>query len=194
MESKTELLERGRANISAFCKLNSLVLPDVHVTPSHKWPYDVCAYYRPTYIEICPARCAAVGVAGPAWSYPGYVVDRTPYGVLAHELGHHADVVRSTKKDKYYGDYSIGLRKLTKEEKLTNYCPNDAEWFAEIFRLFVTNPDLLRLLRPLTYAQLHRDFKPGETRPWYDIMKDAPERTFAAAEKKIAKAPGALCA
>lgn len=42
------------------------------------------------------------------------------------------------------------------ELPITSYAPNPAEWFAEIFRLFVTNHGLLKQLRPKTYNILLR--------------------------------------
>jgi hypothetical protein len=120
-----------------------------------------------------------------AWSFPGYSVDRTPYGVIQHELGHHADYVKSEKRGSYYGDFSINMRATVGEKPLTSYCPNDAEWFAEMFRLFVTNPDLLRLLRPDTHAAMREHFKPIFDGSWRERMTGAPERTIAAIERKL---------
>ena len=119
-----------------------------------------------------------------AWSYPGYVIDRTPHGVLAHELGHHVDCTLSTKKGSYGGDFSQQMRVKVNEPKLTNYCPNDWEWFAEMFRLFVTNSDLLRVVRPRTYSALCERFQPVITAGWRDVLRDAPQRTIEQAAKK----------
>ena len=150
------------------------------------WKFDACAYYRKDVTAICVSRCAAIGVAGMAWSYPGYTVDRTPYGVLQHELGHHADYVKSTKRGPYYGDFSVMLRAAVDEKPITSYCPNDAEWFAEMFRLFVTNPDLLAKLRPATHANLRERFTPIFNDSWRDRLTAAPERTIAVIERKLA--------
>jgi hypothetical protein len=55
------------------------------------------------------ASTAPVKVRGRVWSYPGYKVDRTCAGILAHEFGHHCagnrkmdaprwrEIVRATK-------------------------------------------------------------------------------------------------
>lgn len=182
---KHEMLARGLTLIRDFCTANSLELPAVEVIPRKEWPFLPCAYYRPTFIRICVEKTAHIGTAGRAWSYPGYVADRTAYGVLAHELGHHADVTRSTIKGAYFGNYSRDMRTATREAQITGYSPNDGEWFAEIFRLFVTNPDLLRRIRPKTFALLRQDFEPVETRDWLDVIKDAPPRTIAAAQAKF---------
>lgn len=60
--------------------------------------------------------------------------------MIAHELGHHADWVRSDQKGRYFGGFSIATRKRCAEAPITSYCPNDAEWFAEMFRLDPKRP------------------------------------------------------
>jgi hypothetical protein len=186
--NKDQLLEAGRALITQFCAANELALPEIQMVHSSDWPFNVCAYYRPTYIRMCLAKTSHIGDGFRRWSFPGYVSDRTPYGVLAHELGHHVDVTVSDRKRGYFGDYSIGLRCKIGEAAITSYCPNAAEWFAEMFRLFVTNPDLLRILRPKMYAELRGRFVPVETRQWADVLAHAPPRFMEMARKKVAAA------
>lgn len=187
--NKDSLLMFGHRLIDKFCIANGLEPVPVDVRAPRDWHFSPCAYYRPTEIHICVERCAAPGMAGMAWSWPGYVIDRTPYGVLAHELGHHVDVTRSRIKGAYFGDFSQQLRVETGEPKLTNYCPNDAEWFAELFRLYVTNPDLLSLLRPRTYAALRAKFEPVVQDPWRDVLEQASatDRIIRQTERKIAQ-------
>ncbi len=101
--------------------------------------------------------------------------------MLAHELGHHVDGDR-VKRD---GILAKRLRRDTKEEQLTGYCTNDNEWFAEIFRLFVTNPQLLWKLRPKMFDQLQSRWPHfAEIRPWIYVLEGA-ERQIRAAENKI---------
>jgi len=183
---RNALFQRGEARGLAFCRANKLTMPEIHRSPKSEWRFGgTCAYYRPTYIAICIEACATPGYGGRQWSWPGYVVDRTPFGVLQHELGHHADIVLSGLKTGYQGEYSRELRAQTREDPITTYCPNDAEWFAEIFRLFVTNADLLRLIRPRTYDKLRDRFEPVSAKRWRTELGDAPERTILAAERKI---------
>lgn len=180
---KMGLLDMGWALVESFCELNGIEAPALQV--HRAWGINACGYYRPETVYICPPRCASIGRSGMAWSYPGYVIDRTPYGVVAHELGHHVDYVRSEDKGAYGGDFSVAVRKASGEPKLTNYCPNDWEWFAEMFRLFVTNPTLLRAVRPRTYYELIGEgFQPLPLGPWREVLARAPERTFKQAEKK----------
>lgn len=192
--NKQELFDRGESLIKRFCEANHLILPKIHVIKPFEWKIRAhCAYYRPTYIAICLERCAHIGTAGMSWSYPGNTVDRTPYGVLAHEIGHHVDVVLGDVKhgNAYNSEFSKNVRKVSGEEKLTNYCPNDGEWFAEMMRLFITNPDLLRIIRPITFRELSKWLKPVETRPYDEVLIKAPARTFEAVHKKILKAEAA---
>lgn len=183
--SKAELLQRGQELVTAFCALNGLPAPGLEQVDADDWQFGVCAYYRPSTTRICVTKCSAIGTVARQWSYPGYTVDRTPYGVLAHELGHHVDVLKSEIKRAYFGDFSVTLMKASGEAAITSYSPNPAEWFAEMFRVFVTNPDLLRLLRPRTHAELLTHFKPVFNDSWRDRLAGAPTRTIVAAERKI---------
>lgn len=185
---KQQLLDEGVALMHRFCEENKLAVPPVVVRPKAGWPFGVCAYYRPTKIVICLEACARIGTAGMSWSYPGYTVDRTPYGVIQHELGHHVDVTRSSQVRAYQGDFSVNLRRETGEPPISGYCPDDGEWFAEIFRVFVTNPDLLRIVRPATYARLISQFAPVVTDTWEMVLAKAPERTQKACAKKVNEA------
>jgi hypothetical protein len=182
---KQTLLESGKLLAHAFCIINDLPLPAVEEVAAKDWKFDACAYYRKDVTTICVTRCASIGVAGMAWSYPGYSVDRTPYGVLQHELGHHVDLIHSTKRGPYYGDFSIVMRTDVDESPLTSYCPNDAEWFAEMFRLFVTNPDLLAKLKPRTHRAMMERFDPVFSDSWRDRLAGCPDRTIAAIERKL---------
>jgi hypothetical protein len=182
---KEALFRRGVALLEQFCQANNLYPPVINVRPWESWPFDVCAYYRPVKIEICLSKCAAIGVAGRQWSFPGYSVDRTPYGVLQHELGHHADITLGNLKRGYQSPFSQSLRAQAKEPPLTGYCPDDGEWFAEMFRLFVTNPDLLERLRPRSFALIRCYFSPVVSLTWEQVLKDAPARTLDACRRKI---------
>lgn len=182
VESKVELFERGKAHIHRWCDLNEVKPP--RINPRTGSPdFGVCAYYRDGEIEIWIQSCAAIGRFGRQWSYPGYVVDRTPYGVLAHELGHHVD-----RQHGPAGGVLSHLWRPLDAEPLTSYAPNDNEWFAELFRLFVTNFDLFRLVRPKIQDLFYNEWPCiAETRPWTEVLAASP-RHLSAAQNKIRKA------
>jgi hypothetical protein len=184
-ETKRQHLDAGLVLAHAFCAANELPTPPVQLVPSAEWRFGTCAYYRPVYIAMCIEKTAHVGTAGMQWSYPGYITDRTPYGVVAHEIGHHADVWASTKRAAYWGDYSAKTRAAAREPRLTSYAPNDAEWFAEMFRLFLTNPDLLSILRPRTYELLRARWLPVVVGSWEQVLQSAPQRTRDMAARKV---------
>jgi hypothetical protein len=92
----------------------------------------------------------------------------------------------SEKKGKYYGDYSKKLHEKTKEKSITSYDPNVAEWFAEICRLYITNHALLALIRPRTWAALHKQFKPVSDEDWVkELGPNVPARVIKALENKM---------
>jgi hypothetical protein len=165
----------GEILVKRWCNLNQ-VAPPVIIEEDTSF-FGTCAYYRNNVIHISVKRCAHIGTGGPAWSFPGYVIDRTPYGVLAHELGHHVDRAHGAKS----GTISAQLRRETGEDAITSYAANTNEWFAEIFRLFVTNPGLLAELRPLMYGALSEIWPhEAETREWKDVLTRERQRTAAA--------------
>lgn len=184
---RAALCNLGRARVAAFCRLNDIEVPQVHVVPRQVWHFGACAFYRPNdkrynrfyahsymrqegygpginiCLEECQVPCGAENSRN--WTWPAGVIDREPYGVLCHELGHHCDYLAGEQKWEYGSEYSEKVMTESGEPKLTNYCPNPAEWFAEMFRLFVTNPMLLAELRPHTFAILTRRWKPIKS-PW----------------------------
>jgi len=168
--------------VHEWCRANSVAIPVINEHWLGHCDFGVCAYYRNGTIDIWPNACAAIGTAGRCWSYPGYSVDRTPFGVLAHELGHHVDKQHGAK-----GGTLSHLWRPTDPEALTGYCPNSNEWFAELFRLFVTNPDLLRMLRPKVWPLFSTSWVSVERRAWYEVLAAAP-RQLAVAHKRIARA------
>ena len=85
------------------------------------------------------------------------------------------------------GTFSHLWRLQTGEEPITTYAPDDNEWFAEIFRLFITNPSLCAVLRPSTYVHLKSEWPNAvETRSWEEVLEGQP-RLINAANNKIKK-------
>lgn len=191
--NKEELYAAGVKLAEKFCEANKIPMPAVRrLQPTERlYHLATCAYYRPTTIHIMVEKCAAPGHGGRAWSWPAYVVDRTPYGVIQHELGHHVDNWRYQKDN----PFSKRIYEASKEKPLTGYLGTDKheitfymEWFAENFRLFVTNPDLSECLRP-KFHEAMRDagLQPVIEEGWAEVlyMHGAPERITAMADKKV---------
>jgi hypothetical protein len=179
--SKTGMAVRGQDLVIRFCQVNGIKPPSINCQVPHarnRW--QACGLYHNGNIYVDATRCANLGHGGPAWSWPGYIIDRTPYGVHAHELGHYvAECCNIWERD---------IRRSSGEAPLTGYCPNSGEWFAEMFRLFATNPSLLRAIRPATHAQLILlGLRPCETRAWRRVLQGAPARTLAMAERRVAQ-------
>ena len=78
------------------------------------------------------------------WSFPGYKVDRTPYGVIAHEFGHWVAKVRRLR-------FAAAFYRA---RPVSGYEPNRSEAIAETIKLFITNSDLLRRGSPVRWEGL----------------------------------------
>lgn len=159
--NKKQLANLGVNIATMFCEQNNIRMPTLHILDDENDTeyqkikrFSTCGYYRRNHMYVAVGLCAH---QNPNYSWAGFISDRTPYGVIQHELGHHVDEVK-TGIDIYRNRgamlFSTEIRQKSGEKRITSYCPDDMEWFAEIFRLFVTNPDLLSKIRPKTYAAL----------------------------------------
>lgn len=202
MKTKDDMFVAGVSVMLQFCKENSVKPPDVERlnTSQRNYHLGTCAYYRPFKIHIMVEKCALKGLGGASWSWPGYVIDRTPFGVLQHELGHHVDtlltgnVTRENLMDKLF---SRRIWEQSQEPPLTNYFGTDKEkatffmeWFAENFRLYVTNPGLCLSLRPRFYIALFSfGIYPLTFITWKSALLayGATQRIITQAEKKISE-------
>lgn len=200
MKTKEQLFSAGVVLTELFCKSNAISLPTIRrLTPEDRmYHLNTCGYYRPYTISVMVEKCASRGLGGASWSCPGYAVDRTPYGVLQHELGHHVDTVKTgevTNLDLMEKLFSRQIFLQSKEEPLTKYLGTDRraatffmEWFAENFRLYVTNPDLSLKLRPKFYmAVFCAGIYPVMEGGWEEVLKrnNAPSRNIEQARKNI---------
>lgn len=168
--SKQQLTEKGVKLAYDFCKHNRIPLPRLLTQKDHHNGSLSGIYYSNTRtIKVWPEACAKMSVR---YSWPGLFCDRTPYGVIQHELGHHVHEIFASQ----------GIARVVcgtyrdKEDPITGYAPNVAEKFAEFFRLFVTNPGLLQAIRPLSYNRMLYFVKPIVMDNCLDVMKkfDAP--------------------
>ncbi len=126
---------------------------------------------------------------GRNWSWPGNAVDRTPFGVVCHELFHHVDWLTGSCKGSYFSEWCEEVKAAAGEPGLTTYADeNPAEYLAESGRLFVTNPALLEQLRPKTFAAIAVKYKPLPGPGWLGRLGlNVPTRVVKALRNKGAR-------
>jgi hypothetical protein len=155
--------------------------PELVVHWPHPHRHKERGWYRRDTITVNLPRCRPpTRTPGYAWSFPGYKADMTPVGVYTHELGHHVAA-------------ELGLPSLTTwaEPSVSGYEPNGSEAFAEAFRLFLTNPSLLREGRPRRWSTLTESLglEPSALAltPWDEVLRlrGAHERFITAARNWI---------
>lgn len=67
-------------------------------------------------------------------------------------------------------------------KRVSGYEPNHLEKLAETMRLFILNPDLLRLASPSRYTfLLLSGLRPVINKPWDKVLENANERIINAA-------------
>lgn len=149
----------------------------------NRWSARGMYFAKDKKINVDLKRCkVATKVPGFAWSYTGYKADMTPAGVLAHEFGHYTDDIKKiTRKQR-----AVIGQLYDAEGCVSSYCPNPSEWYAETFRLFFLNPQLLAAAKPRTWTfMLSQDLTLSQQVGWRDIMVNAHPRFITACEKFI---------
>ena len=178
--TKDELAERSVKHIQNFLQMNNLPVPEFVMSeyPDAKNKFQKTGHYSrkegKVYLNAANTRNPVMKPGGMQWSYPGYKVDKTPLGVLAHEIGHHID--HTMKFDENAFPY--------KGEKVTGYEPTVHEAIAESLRLFMLNPDLLHTIAPKRYQYfLDNGLKPTVQQSWKDVLHGAPQAYFDQIDK-----------
>lgn len=190
MYTTANLTTWGIMRADAFCKANRLPPMRVVLVPRAEWHVGACAYWRNSTCYICPELCSrpAAGEADRRnWNWPGAVTDRTPYGVICHELGHHADWHSSdpASRGPYWGMVCQQMLEASGEKAITSYAPNPAEWFAEMFRLFASNHALLYHVRRKTWDLMTARWEPVSDDDWRVALgPGVPDRIVATQLKR----------
>ena len=101
---------------------------------------------------------------------PGSFEDYSPVGVFCHEVGHHVDRALSERGFSRTSEPFISL--VDEESEVSRFEYNIQESFAEAIRLFITNPDLLRVGRPQRWEFLTKTLrlKPLHATPWRRVL------------------------
>lgn len=179
-----------------FLDINGIAHAKYHtgVVPHsfNKWQATGLQCQDKVWVDL--AKCSTPRfVKSRNWSWPGYKVDKTPAGVVAHETGHY--VVWCMRQD-----YSMGMNTFAKDfdahplidwpkimrgKPVSGYEPTSEEAFAETMRLFILNPDLLRAGWPGRYNFLVDaiGMKPAHSHTWREVFSHAPAHIIEQAEK-----------
>lgn len=180
--TKDELAEKSVKHIQDFLEKNGLPVPEfvMHEYPDAKNKFQKTGHYSrkegKVYLNAANTRNPVMKPGGMQWSYPGYKVDKTPLGVLAHEIGHHIDHTKQFDTDSF----------PYKGEKVTGYEPTVHEAIAESLRLFMLNPDLLHTIAPKRYQYfIDNGLKPTVRGSWKDVLHGAPQAYFDQIEKNF---------
>jgi hypothetical protein len=178
-ESKEELLSKGLELIERFSEENGIKVPEVFIDSSKKQVYGL--FYPNNVIHVNMKLCRPpVKVPGYDWTFPGYIQDLTPYGILAHEFGHYISDILGKEFRKNF----VNIRKIEENVTATDERGLD-EKMAEAARLFITNPDLLKKGRPYRYEIFSRHYTPTVRNRWKTVLKNAHPKIISAAERWI---------
>lgn len=166
--------------VKTFCELNGLPLARLEsrnvigVLPPTGTREHLGNYVSVTRtIRVYPDLCDQPGER----SWPGWIMDLTVTGVVAHELGHHLSYC-----DRSYRSAFGLLRRDVPERPLTEYaCRSAEEDLAETVMLYVTNPTLLAAMRPVRHSTLAiGGLRSPETRHWAEVLDGSPALRAAA--------------
>lgn len=113
------------------------------------------------------------------WSYPCWKTDRTPMGVVAHEVGHHVSASLRSSQKIIREKWNVAAR----GKRVTGYEPCPEEAMAETLRMFILNPTLLEAAIPRRYTFLIDvlGLRPSESRNWQEVLGNYPEYVVAGA-------------
>lgn len=196
---KLTAYSHARELCDTFLTVNQLPQPKAYLTepdesrrPPGKNPWSDNGWYWKDvlYVNVKHSK-TPVKTPGFAWSYTGFKADMTAPGILAHELGHYVKDLIDRKVDrKHRKVFDMNIKAIGEiEPNVSSYEPNSDERWAEAFRLFVLNPDLLREGRPIRYEFfLHLRLQPVNTLTWREVLVNAHPKMIKATESWIKKA------
>lgn len=176
-EDKVSVLAKGLLELDAFGTLNNVPrLAGLHFSPPpharNRFQLTGLYHNNTIWVDLSKTR-TPVATPVRSWSFTGWKSDMTPAGVLAHEFGHHVWYALLP-----YRKIRSALREIVQvEHAVSGYEPCVEESFAEAFRVFMLNPDLLRCGWPGRYEfMLTVGLKPLHEIPWREILVNAHPR------------------
>lgn len=186
-DEREALFQRACCRVGAICDAHEVIRPHIRRADGSRH----FGYWCRGVIKVNVSRCTPPAFnPGYSWSFPGYKADRTVVGVTLHELGHHIwwAIGEESNPDSWLAHYTAWREAGEDEAAVSGYEPNVEETFAEAWKLFCTNPDLLRVGRPQRWALLRESgLRPPHLAPWREVLQHAHPRMIAAAESWIAQ-------
>lgn len=157
--TKQQLCEMSISLINDFCDLNNIPKPEFNIdwgTGTTQSKGTVCGHFTfgTNVLHLQPNKCAN---PNPNGDWPGFFYDRTCYGVMCHEFAHYVDNLSPSLFNVKL--ISAELRQIANEPSFNKDPKDDYEYFADVFKLFISNPDLLKLVRPNTFKLLTEKYK-----------------------------------
>lgn len=165
-----------------FCEANNIT-PPVVLKNSNRFHHFGFWWKNEIHINMkaCPNP---VKEPFRMWSYTGYKADRTVTGVIAHEMGHHVHF-NSFKRD--YWVERFGTKEMQAAKyRVSGYEPVVNETIAESMRLFILNPDLLRVIAPPRFELfLELGLKPIVDLKWEEVLMNAHPKMINSIKNRI---------
>lgn len=182
---RATLLNLGITLANVTLALSDVVTPTYRTYTNddvkfHAKSWGRFGFYRRNVVHVNVGNSRPVTkTPGFSWTFPGWKADLTALGIVTHEVGHHIHAQFPM----------IDTRDWRREAPVTSYEPNRHESFAEAVKLFLTNPDLLRVGRPIRYATLTSILAVPHLVPWRDVLnaRGAHEKFISAATNWIAR-------
>jgi hypothetical protein len=177
--------EQGLAMCLKWLQLNRLSIPRFRITRMTRGHRGLYSWKRPNTVFVnLKLAVTPPKTPGFRWSFTGYKADMTPAGICAHEVGHHANYERGWRKIQ-----DLIPADVYAEDDISGYVYNQSELIAESIKLFILNPNLLKIGRPAHWKFVTRTMrlKPLHDIPWQDVLKFAHPKFIKAAQNWIAK-------
>jgi hypothetical protein len=183
-DKRLSLFMLGGSLSQNFCEKNNIPIPEYKIEK-----LDSTGLYLPKtrnrnaqiLVDLSETANPVENPGHMRWSHPAWKTDRTAFGVVLHETGHHIECVLP------YHLYTTNWNEVRRGKKISGYEPNYSEAFAETIRLFIGNPDLLRRSIPARYNYLCHVLKlrPVVVMDYKTSIGNS--KYFAAADKWITK-------
>lgn len=179
-ERETLLWNEACKHIKIFCKVNNMVAPKIILSDNN--PRRAEGVYRcgTSEIKVFPGACKPTKIIQRGYlNNPYWVEDDSIFGAAVHEFAHYVHFIYLNHKAvPAFAKKAVSLYGNTSRD----------EDFAEMVRVFIANPDLLKSIDIDRYNFLTQvcGLKPIKSVSWEKIfnMKKVPVAYYKAATEK----------